>query len=434
MKKSLLFLTVALALVLCACGASEAPAATTAVTVPTVIETTVPETAPETEPVPETTEPTVAETEPAVEEVAQRITEGVSFYVQAQNFTKPLSDDWYTSRVDFRSARGMILNSEEPFSAFYMMWDTLPGVYTVHWEGGSLECGQNGFHHEYVRLPEAVTSVTLEFHEETYLYLCEVRLYTAGAAPEDVQLWLPPCEQADILAFPTHADDDVLFFGGAISYYKIEKGLTVQTAFMTKQGNIERTHERLNGLWEMGIRHYPILGNMGESASHSREEMEYFHKNDNLKGWQVEQIRRFKPLVIIGHDLDGEYGNGQHKLNAYYLTMTVDEAADPTLHEESAALYGTWDTPKLYLHLYEENPIILDVNTPMVNDELGRTPFEVAEDAYEHHKSQHIYPFWVSQDDYEQGMDCKRFGLYRSLVGADTAADMMENIDASQWR
>lgn len=434
MKKSVIFLTIVLGCLLCACGTAEATIATTAATEPVVIETTVPETTVQTEPVPETTEAIVEETEPVPEEPAQRITEGVSFWIEYQEVTNPLLDDWYTSRIDFRSARGLILRSEQPFSAFYMLWDTVPGNYTVSWEGGSMECGQDGFFHEYIRLPEDVTSVTLDFHKESHIFLCGIRLYTAGAAPEDVQLWLPPCEQADILAFPTHADDDVLFFGGAISYYAIEKGLKVQTAFMTKQGLIERVHERLDGLWEMGVRYYPILGNMGESASHSRDEMEYYHRNDNLKGWQVEQIRRFKPLVIIGHDLDGEYGNGQHKLNAHYLTMTVEEAADPTLHEESAALYGTWDTPKLYLHLYEENPIILDVNTPMVNDELGRTPFEVAEDAYEHHKSQHIYPFWVSQDDYEQGMDCKRFGLFRSLVGADTTADMMENLDTRQWR
>lgn len=70
----------------------------------------------------------------------------------------------------------------------------------------------------------------------------------------------------------------------------------------------------------------------------------------------------------------------------------------------------------------------------MEKDSLGRTPFEVAEDAYDHHVSQHQFPFYVSQDDYESGMDCKRFGLYHSSVGVDTAADIMENIDASQWR
>lgn len=77
----------------------------------------------------------------------------------------------------------------------------------------------------------------------------------------------------------------------------------------------ERGHERLNGLWEMGIRHYPILGTMEDSGTHSMETVANLHKKDDLKGWQVTQIRRFQPLVVVGHDLDGEYGNGQHKLN-----------------------------------------------------------------------------------------------------------------------
>lgn len=374
-----------------------------------------------------------AETLPA-EAPAARIRDGVSFRVEQVGVTTALNDDNDTTRIDFRSGRTLILESSVPFSSIYFLWDTVPGDYTITWETGSLECGKDDFLHEYVRLPEEITSAELSFHEDSLIFLSGIRLYTAGAAPEDVQQWLPPCETADILVFPTHSDDDALFFGAAISRYSIQEDLTVQTAFMVKHTWKERVHERLNGLWEMGVRHYPVLGDMQDSGTHSMETVEHLHKNDDLKGWQVEQIRRFKPLVILGHDLDGEYGNGQHKLNAHYLTETVEIAQDPTQYEATAQQYGVWNTPKLYLHLYEENRIILDVNMPMEKDPQHRTPFEVAEDAYAHHHSQHQFPFYVSQDDYEIGLDCKRFGLYRSLVGPDTGADIMENIDAAQWR
>lgn len=53
--------------------------------------------------------------------------------------------------------------------------------------------------------------------------LCEVRLFTTGAAPADVQVWQPPCEQADVLLFPSHADDDVIFFG-ALAAQCVDRG------------------------------------------------------------------------------------------------------------------------------------------------------------------------------------------------------------------
>jgi len=439
MKKIIMMLSFCFLLTVCSgCGKQPEPEISTRppeTTQAAPVETAaaVPETV-STEPA-EVTEATVPETtQPPQEDPARLIRNNVNFWVELVNVTKVLNDADDNTRTDFRSSRDLTLESETPFAALYFFWDTAPGNYTISWEGGSLEAGENDFLHDYVRLPQEVTAVTLRFHEESHIFLSGISLYTAGSAPEEVQQWLPPCEQADILVFPTHSDDDALFFGALISRYAIQEELTVQTAFMVKHDWKVRVHERLNGLWEMGIRHYPILGSMQDSGTHSMETVAHLHKNDDLKGWQVEQIRRFQPLVIVGHDLDGEYGNGQHKLNAHYLTETVEMAQDPAQYEETAQRYGVWAAPKLYLHLYEENGIILDVNTPMEKDELGRTPFEVAEDAYAHHHSQHIFPFYVSQDDYESGMDCTRFGLYRSLVGPDTGADIMENIDPTQWR
>ena len=59
-------------------------------------------------------------------------------------------------------------------------------------------------------------------------------------------------------------------------------------------------------------------------------------------------------------------------------------------------------------------------------DPAGRTPFEIAKDAYLWHVSQQQYYFAVSQDP-NSVMDCTRFGLYRTLVGYDTGSDLMEH-------
>lgn len=257
--------------------------------------------------------------------------------------------------------------------------------------------------------------------------LCEVRAFTEGNAPEGVQDWQEPKGEADVLVFPTHSDDDALFFGALMSYYAIEKNLTIQTAFMTKHySEPERAHERLDGLWEAGIRRYPALSEAPDLYAESLEEARYLYAPYDILGWQVEQIRRFRPQVIVAHDLNGEYGHGGHRLNANTLKRSVELAAEETAYSETAESLGTWDTPKLYFHLYPENQIAIDVNTPLEKDPQGRTPFQIAEAAYAHHKSQQWCYFSVNQDNPKE--NCIYFGLYRSLVGEDTNGDIMDNI------
>lgn len=388
---------------------------------------------------PPTTPPTVettAATEPEAVPLppAQRIPDGFSLFMQERDVTQYVVDDNVGSKVRAYSEDTITIESSIPFAGLYMIWDAIPGTYTIQWEGGSKICGEYGFLHEYVALEEAVTQVTLVLPPEASVLLCDVRLYTEGSAPEDVQLWLPPCQEADVLVFPTHSDDDALFFGALISYYAIERQLTVQTAFMVDHTwQPHRGHERLNGLWAMGIRHYPILGAAPDTATFDFTEAMNLYAPSDILGWQTELIRRFRPLVVVGHDLDGEYGNAGHKVNAHFLTQAIHTAADPDAYPASADLWGTWKTPKLYLHLYRENEWYLDVNTPMTLDPLGRTPFEAAQDGFAAHVSQQQWGV-VQQNDSNRAYDCRRFGLFFSLVGEDTTADIMENIDLDQWR
>ena len=391
-------------------------------------EETEPETMPSEATMPEETLP--EETIP----VAERIEEGYAITLDGADITGSLRPQTYYQINGIDVDQRLMITSEEPFGSLYLKWYTHPGFFTLTWEGGSLECGAEGFLHDYIRLPEEITAVEFVFAESEDALISEISLYTHGTAPEGVQDWLEPCDTADILVFPTHADDDALFFGGVISYYAIEKELTVQTAFMTD--HVEepvRNHERLDGLWEMGVRHYPIVGSAWDHYTESVYEAYLYHANDDILGWQVEQIRRFKPLVVLGHDLNGEYGHKQHIVNAEYLVQAVELAADPNQYAESADQHGSWDTPKFYLHLYGENGIVFDVNTPLKKDAKGRTPVAIAETAYRCHLSQRRLWFTVSQDP-NSPLDCTRFGLYRTLVGYDSGADMMENIDREIWR
>ena len=398
--------------------------ATQPVSEETVGETTA-ETLAQTEPT-EVTEPVIVQ-----EPVAEPIETGVLITLDGADLAWQLAEASYYAPVSLPSSQMLTVESQESFSSLYIEWGSHPGAFSLVWDGGSLDCGAEGFLHDYIRLPEAVNTLSFVFEEEGDHSLVKLGVYTYGLAPDGVQDWLPPCEVADILAFPTHSDDDVLFFGGVISYYAMEKELAVQTAFMTDHYYEPfRNHERLNGLWEMGVRHYPIVGTARDFYTMSLQEAANYHGYDSITEWQVQQIRRFKPLVIIGHDIEGEYGHGQHRLNTHCLIQAVDMAADARQYPWIALEYGLWNTPKLYLHLYGENGIVFDVNTVLENDPEGRTPFAVAQQAYDCHVSQAGY-FAVSQNPYSE-MDCTRFGLYRTLVGYDTVSDLMEHTERSE--
>ncbi len=440
MKKTIFaILIVLLVFAITACGKiSELPIEST---VPTETQTDLPaETEAtefvQTEPV-ETEPPTEPPTEPAevLLDPAQEILSGIRFFINESECTLHLTDKSYYSSMRMKTTDVLTITSETPFASIYFQWDFLPGAYSIIWETGNIEAGEVGFLHEYVTLDQEVTAVDIVFHSENTKSLSELSVYTEGTTPEGVQIWKQPYDKADILVFPTHADDEALFFGPLIAYYTIERQLAVQTAFMVEHVVQPcRAHERINSLWELGIRHYPILYNAPDMGMATFSEAYPFYASSKIPDWQVEQIRRFQPLVVVGHDLEGEYGNGGHIINAYYLVTSIVDAANPEMYPESAELYGVWDTPKLYIHLYPENEWYFDVNTPMVNDPEGRTPFEVAEVAYAMHLSQHQYTYRVQQNDLVRSWDCRPFGLYRSLVGQDTTADVMENIDPAQWR
>ena len=119
-------------------------------------------------------------------------------------------------------------------------------------------------------------------------------------------------------------------------------------------------------------------------------------------------------------------------ITASIMKDAIEAAADPSRYPESYALYGAWQTKKLYLHLYGEDPTVLSYEEPLAAFG-GRTAMEVALAAYAEHLSQQIWTFTVY--DYDSPVDSHRFGLARSLVGEDEAKDdLMEHIVPEDWR
>ena len=335
--------------------------------------------------------------------------------------------------------------------SLYLLFNLEYGEYTVtdNVTGDMITAGQHGFLHEYIDLEEGFgycpTSVTLHFKKGT-VRLSEVYVFSSGKAPDYVQLWQPPLDgNTDLLLLATHGDDDQLFFAGLFPYYAKELGYRVQVAYLTDHRNLtfKRTHEMLNGLWATGVTAYPVFGDFDdfliESLEGTYKEYERLGRSrEEIREFVITQLRRFKPLVVVGHDTAGEYGHGMHMVYTDSLIQVLTQAADPNAFPESAAKYGTWDVPKTYLHLYEENPIVIDYDQPLASWD-GLTAFQVTQKyGYPCHESQQYTWFtrWLNgktapitkASQIETYNPCN-YGLYRSTVGEDVQKnDFMENI------
>lgn len=325
---------------------------------------------------------------------------------------------------------------EEGIGSLYLIFHRPYGEYTVtdNTTGTARTVGTNGFCKEFIDLVAlfgtAPTSVTLAFGQKP-VYLFEIDVFTEGEVPAYVQKWNPPADgAADLVLLSTHGDDEQLFFAGVLPYYAREKGYTVQVVYFTDHGDEPlRMHEMLNGLWAVGVDIYPVFGSHPDFFKRSMDSA-YFTLNnmgyprEELLRFVVENLRRFKPLVVVGHDINGEYGHALHKVYTDLLISALDMTADGTQYPESAEQYGTWDVPKTYLHLYEKNQLIMDWDQPLESFG-GMTAFEVTKHlGFPCHESQYT-DFWWYLTKYDTAAECPYFspcyyGLFRTTVGPDT--------------
>ena len=364
--------------------------------------------------------------------------------------------DTYTKAL---AANEIKLSCEDGIGAVYIKFDRIPTEWTLinGDTGESLTCGSYGFLHEYVDVNKLWDSLpqNLVLTFETGTAVADVFGFTEGELPSWVQTWEPPCEAADLLLISSHSDDEQLFFLGVLPYYAGELGMKVQVAYVIQHfevngvQNHQRPHEQLDGLWTVGVRNYPVMSDFPDLYAQSKNRKEAFAQAekvfaaagvtyDDFVSYMTECIRRFKPSVIVSHDLDGEYGHGTHVLAATALTEALDCTADETKYPESAKKYGAWEIQKLYLHLYDENQIVMNYDVPLEFFD-GKTAYEVSCQGFACHKSQPWTWFykWIygsEENPYTKASQIKtyspcKYGLYYTSVGQDAeGGDFFENV------
>lgn len=342
------------------------------------------------------------------------------------------------------------LENETGIGSLYFVFYQNQEFYTVTDNTtGTVYTREAPFLHDFLNLEEAFgtipTSVTVTF-APTGVVINEIYAFTPGQVPDFVQQWKVPNEgDTDLLLFSAHGDDEHLFFAGILPYYAAELNYQVQVVYLTNHYNNAqptRLREMLDGLWAVGVDTYPVFGTYADFLQKEIETAYLQYKSygvtrDNLIGFVMENLRRFKPKVVVTHDFNGEYGHGQHMVLADIVTAAVEISMDPAQYPESAEMYGAWDVPKTYIHLYEENPIVMDWDQPLDSFD-GQTAFQASVYiGFQKHKSQ-VKDFGWFYRDCTKATEVEKYspiyyGLYRSTVGADEKKnDFFENLTTYQ--
>jgi LmbE family N-acetylglucosaminyl deacetylase len=323
----------------------------------------------------------------------------------------------------------------KPAAGIYIQWNCLPGDWSaLESSGGEVWAfadlkGRERFINAYVPLSGQAMKIRIE--SESYdwkMTIAEIRVFAKGALPDDVQVWEPSPAKADLMVIPAHPDDELIYFGGILPYYAGQLGKQTVVVYMTSSPMI-RKFEALDGLWKVGVREYPVFLPLANKYSSTVEDAETAWGGlDNTVSLLVEQMRRYKPDVVVTHDLNGEYGHGAHKLTALAAEKAVDAANNPSEYTDSAKMYGVWQVKKCYLHLYSKNRIEMDWEIPLSRFG-GKTALDMAKEGYELHVSQHFCDRPIEDSG---AYDNACFGLYYSSVGPDAeGGDFFENIIAA---
>lgn len=394
-----------------------------------------------------------AETEPETQQEAENISQlqtitscdGISQYSFFDGVT-------HYGSVSAENAQ-FTVEHEKRIGSIYIIFQYGYGPYEVinNDTGEIATVGQEQYLHDFLDMQALFgtcpSSVTVNLCSGR-VYINEVYIFTPGRVPDFVQKWESPKDgETDLILFSAHADDEHLFFAGVLPYYGAELGYQVQVVYLTDHRNqsFERVHELLNGLWAVGIKTYPVIGKFWDFHLRNlwatyKEYESLGQSKDSIQSYVVEQLRRFKPKVVVTHDFNGEYGHGMHMVMADMVAKGLEICNDPDQFPKSAEQYGTWDVPKAYFHLYKKNPIVMDWDQPLESFG-GKTAFEASvRIGFQEHKSQVSTYSWYFED-YPDAKSLPRYnpckyGLYRSTVGEDVLKnDFFENVTtyAQDW-
>ncbi len=313
-------------------------------------------------------------------------------------------------------------------SGFFLQWTREAPTHVLEWFAydetviGREEIPSSRRLDQWIPVPEGSAKITISCSEP--MEISECGAYGPGELPDTINLPEDTPKKLDYLIISAHPDDDQLFMGAVIPVYGAERGYNGTVLYMTCRKR-NRYEEALNGVRVAGLTNLPLFA-FKKDGGPDYDEVCKFWDYDETVTELVRYFREFRPEVVVTHDLKGEYGHALHRITSEATIDAVAAAANPSYDLDSIEEYGAWQVKKLYIHLYPEKKLIIDMQQPLeVFD--GRTALDVAKAAYSEHKSQQYLWFYVSD---KGAYSAAEYGLAFTAVGDDTPGrnDLFEHI------
>ena len=374
---------------------------------------------------------------PALADEARDITDECAITVSngAKNLPAMMDGDYDTFwKSSHRGYVEITAPSDEKICGLYISWSK----FITDWRLQALEDGEwktvcerveeRDFYNQYIPLTEGYEAVRLVCQAPDYdhaLNISELRVLGAGDVPPWVQTWRAFDGKADLVLIVTDPGDEYLFFGGLIPAC-VDAGREVMVCVVVNTIAVYKC-QLLDGLWRCGLTNYPYIAYFRPNfKTTARQQYDIWSEVQFVR--HVSRIvRMYKPDVLVTHAYDGEGIDGGHKVCADASIRSLTTAMDSKYDiGYGYTLWGNWRPKKLYLHLWGENPTVLDYDQPLETFG-GLTARQVAEEAYAMQDYQRKrFPVLTG----EGVLNGSVFGLYYSSVGEDEAKnDLFEHID-----
>jgi len=270
------------------------------------------------------------------------------------------------------------------------------------------------------------------------------RSFGAGetaAAPQPVK--------AAVMIVIAHPDDEA-YFPGLLPYLCLVRKLPVVFVVMTSgeagitpPGNRELREEEMRRACRIyGMPNEPGFARFADGAylGTLEDNWKLWGGEDKAAAWLVQQIRRYRPEVIVTHALDGEYGHPNHVGTALSVTKAFAGASDPVAYPLAPAEVrntnmsgglAPWAPKKLYVHRWATRPLEFRQDVPLPGGN-GQTCLQLGNLGGRQHVSQGYGDKDIAELD---GPALTKFGLYATTVGPDEkGGDLLEHIDPAALR
>lgn len=241
----------------------------------------------------------------------------------------------------------------------------------------------------------------------------------------------PQPEKAALMVVQAHPDDECYWLG-AIPYYAVGRELPVVMVCLTsgeegiKERDYRREEEMRNACWEYGLRNEPVLPRFPDCCCRGtlEENWQRWGGRGKVTAYLVEQMRRYRPDVVLTMAADGEYGHPNHMACHQATVAAFQSCANEKRFPESRAEFGTWQPKKLYVHNWCRNKVEHNWDVPLPGTKTG-TAFDLGERGIRCHITQGMHKKDLAQ------FHTTTFGLYWSEVGKDSegSEDLFENVD-----